>query len=493
MRKIPFYILLFMFSIIGGLTAVCAVYPADGLHIGNFTLRFPTLTEILQPEEEEVILPTISPEELLLQREREMRIQQENEMLQFFRENAAAIRFPRTLTDSTSIGDSTYFDAFFAALQGADTTHVNIVHYGDSQIEEDRITRILRRHLQADFTGSGIGLLPAYQSVQTQTIQQTMSYQPTRSIVYNAYQPREDKLYGPTGQMAYIDSTYTISVLPRTKKTGKQSAHYFTHLSLLSSDESQLKANVNGIQKVVENTGKHLHFTTFTLPDSTMRASIRLSGRGKIYGIWLGNETGVNVDNIPMRGCSGTIFTRIDASQLRTYFTHTNTRLIILQYGGNRMPHFYSSKGIDEYVASVRRQITYLQQVAPEAAFLFIGPSDMTTRRNGKMMTYPLLPEVNQKLCDMARDAGIAYWSMYDAMGGKNAMQQWVAAGLAGKDHIHFTRRGADEMGKMLYEELMTAYRYYQWRLHNPKEPVKEIPLLTPLISSNDSNSLFLR
>lgn len=494
MRKTPFYILLFMFAIIGILTAICATYPANGIQVGSHTLRFPTLAEILeQDKNEEEILPTISPEELLLQREREMRVQQENEILQFFRTNLAAIRFPRAIDDSTSIGDSTYFDAFFAALQGADTTHVNIVHYGDSQIEEDRITNVLRRRLQTDFGGGGVGLVPAYQSVQTQTIHQSANYQPQRSIVYNAYKPREDKHYGPTGQMAWIDSTYTIGISPRTKKTGKYSAHYFSQLTVLSSDESNMKATVNGIQKAINNKDESLHLTTFTLPDSTMRTSIRLTGEGQIYGIWLGNPTGVNIDNIPMRGCSGTIFTRIDANQLRSYFAVTHTRLIILQYGGNRMPHFYNSKGIDEYVISLRRQIAYLQQIAPNAAFLFIGPSDMTTRHNGKMMTYPLLPEVNQKLSDMARDAGIAYWSMYDAMGGKNAMQQWVASGLAAKDYIHFTRRGADEMGKMLYEELMTIYRYYQWRINNPKEPTEEIPLLIPLVLPNDSNSVFLR
>ncbi len=493
MRKTPFYILLFMFSIIGALTAVCAVYPADGLQIGSFTLRFPTLAEMLAPDGEEETRPTLSPEEILLQREREMRIQQENEILQFFRENIAAIRFPRAITDSTSIGDSTYFDAFFAALEGADTTHVNIVHYGDSQIEEDRITNILRRNLQADFTGGGIGLLPAYQSVQTQTIQQAMSYQPTRSIVYNTYQPRKDKQYGPIGQMAWIDSTYTLSIAPRNKNTGLYSAHYFSQVTILSSAEHNMRIKVHNERKTIENKGKSLQLTTFTLPDSTTRASIQFMGQGHVYGIWFGNPTGVNVDNIPMRGCSGTIFTRIDASQLRTYFAATHTRLIILQYGGNRMPHFYSSKGIDEYVSSLRKQIAYLQHLAPEATFLFIGPSDMSTRKNGKMITYPLLPEVNDKLSTMARDAGIAYWSMYDAMGGKNSMQQWVKSGLAGKDYIHFTRRGANEMGKMLYEELMTVYRYYQWRIHNPKEPVKEIPLLTPLVSLNDSNSLFLR
>ncbi len=472
MRKVPFYITLFMFSIIGILAAVCAVYPVDGIEVGDVTLRFPTLGEMLMTDSVETEAPLISPEELLAQREAEMRLQEENEILHFFRTNPAAIRFPRSVDDTITLGDSTYFDAFFAALHGADSTHVNIVHYGDSQIEEDRITSVLRRKLQADFAGGGVGLIPAYQSVQTHTIGQTMSYEPARSIVYHAAYKRNDKQYGPMGQMAVVDSIYTVSVLPRDQKTGKYSAHYFSRLTILSSDELGLHATVRGKKESIKDDGTSLHLTTFDLPDSTMRASVRFAGHGKLYGILLDNPTGVNVDNIPMRGCNGTIFTQIDAYQLRTYFDYTNTRFIILQFGGNRMPHLYDSKGVDKYVELLRTQIAYLKQQAPNAAFLFIGPSDMTTRRKGKLMTYPLLPEVNDKLAAMACNEGIAYWSMFDAMGGKGSMQQWVASGLAGKDYIHFTRRGANEMGKMLYDELMTVYKYYQWRIDMPKDSI---------------------
>ena len=55
----------------------------------------------------------------------------------------------------------------------------------------------------------------------------------------------------------------------------------------------------------------------------------------------------------------------------------------------------------------------------------------------------------------MAAEEQIAYWSMYDAMGGKDSMVRWVEVGLAGSDYVHFTRAGANKVGKMLYEWLM--------------------------------------
>ncbi len=42
-------------------------------------------------------------------------------------------------------------DAFFEALIGErDTQVIHIAHYGDSQIEGDRVTSVIRRNLQAN-------------------------------------------------------------------------------------------------------------------------------------------------------------------------------------------------------------------------------------------------------------------------------------------------------------------------------------------------------
>ena len=64
-----------------------------------------------------------------------------------------------------------------------------------------------------------------------------------------------------------------------------------------------------------------------------------------------------------------------------------------------------------------------------------------------------ILPHLLRK---MAAEEQIAYWSMYDAMGGKDSMVRWVENGLAGSDYVHFTRSGANNIGKKLYYWLMS-------------------------------------
>ena len=54
-------------------------------------------------------------------------------------------------------GDSTVLFPFFSKLDQAGKTLVRVLHYGDSQIEGDRITGYLRNRFQKKFGGSGPG------------------------------------------------------------------------------------------------------------------------------------------------------------------------------------------------------------------------------------------------------------------------------------------------------------------------------------------------
>jgi lysophospholipase L1-like esterase len=106
-------------------------------------------------------------------------------------------------------------------------------------------------------------------------------------------------------------------------------------------------------------------------------------------------------------------------------------------------------------VKRLREQVRYLQECAPETGILFIGPSDMTTIVNGEKQTYPLLPYMDRLLRKMALEENIAYFSLFQWMGGSGSMMRWEEIGLAGKDGIHFTRTGARKAGNAVAKWLL--------------------------------------
>ena len=197
--------------------------------------------------------------------------------------------------------------------------------------------------------------------------------------------------------------------------------------------------------------------------------SLTVDGQADVYGVMLDGQTGVSLDNIPMRGCSGTIFTGIHSSTLSPFFGRENVRLIILQYGGNSVPYLKGKEGIAGYMSGLKRQIEYLRKLAPDACFLFIGPSDMSTSIDGEMQTYPVLPRLVEAMKAMADSCGIAYWDLYAAMGGRGSMMKWVEAYLAGPDYVHFTPKGARHVGNILYETLEFYHKFYRFRTGKDK------------------------
>ena len=156
-------------------------------------------------------------------------------------------------------------------------------------------------------------------------------------------------------------------------------------------------------------------------------------------------------------------------------FAMTDTRLIILQFGGNYMPVARNTKVIEQYQEQIAQQIRYFQKAAPQARILFIGPSDMGKSVNGRVVTWPRLPQLVDSLKATVLRNDAAYWDLYRMMGGENSMGQWVKHNppYAGPDYIHFTPAGAQKVGEALSNSFLTYYNFYQLRKKLPKERVQ--------------------
>lgn len=331
-----------------------------------------------------------------------------------------------------------------AALRNADKQLIRIMHYGDSQIEEDRITATLRRRLQAKYGGHGVGLVPLHQTIPTLTLKQRLyinnqvqSVQggPKRYIIYGLRSmrlPDDDHRYGPMAQVAEMNDDLV---------RGSE--------DILLTLQPLAGGSVHRQVKLLADTSIHMSITAGATD------TVRLQGRGRVYGLSLESATGVIVDNIPMRGCMGTIFTKLDSMQLAQFYSQSHTRLIILQYGGNAIPMNKKESTIRGICYGLRDQVRYLRTLAPEADILFIGPSDMIEiDENGEAHTNPLVSIMDNTLRTLMTRENVPYFSLYAAMGGEGSMIRWQQIGWAGSDGVHFTRSGADKAADLLWDWL---------------------------------------
>ena len=448
---------------------MCVVLP-ERMHIGQLTLRWTTIGNVLGNQDKGV--NSFVDEGLRIKEERLNSTDSDTSETKVISPSSCVLHPSSNDSPSSCVlhplsveevqGDSDVLRAFRQGLEEVNRRTVRVVHYGDSQIEEDRMTQTLRRHLQALYGGGGVGMLPLHQTIPTRTIKQTLTINgirqtsqqgPRRHLVYGPKaQRREDGVYGAMGQVAIIGDTAlqrqdsaVLHVEPMGKKPHSET--YFNRLRLWAKGD--FRCYVNG-QPFIDSSA-----TILPLADSTTSCDLALVGFGEVYAVSLETEKGVIVDNVPMRGCTGTIFTDIDSTQLATFYRETNTRLIIMQFGGNAIPFNEQPSTIAGTVQSLRKQVRYLRQCAPEASIIFVGPGDMLTMIDGEATTYPLLPYMDRLLRKMAAEEHIAYFSLYEMMGGKESMLRWQKNGWAGSDGVHFTRRGAEIAGEKLSEYIL--------------------------------------
>lgn len=403
----PYQVLIFIAVVMGLLGVLYKAFPEGQLLNTNLfadnepTAEFDTIAEFPVFAEEDTIVPE-TPKPVV----------------------------PKVVVDSTT--DSRVFlQAFYASLAQSSEQKIRVLHYGDSQIEEDRMTQQIREVLQARYGGKGVGLMPLAQTIPTRTVKQELRMSgrftmpangPRRYLVYGPKPTqRTDGLYGVMGQVAMMND------------------------SLVSGSE-----DVTAICKPIVKTALYEHWQVFA--DSSVHYSfagdtVQLSGKGAVYGLSQESKTGIIVDNVPMRGCLGLVFTKIDSEQLRTFYSEENVKLIIMQFGGNAIPSNQNPGTISAIVKGLREQVQYLRACAPEASILFIGPSDMLTQIDGEWQTYPMVPYMDKLLRKMALEENIAYFSLFRWMGGAGSMMRWQEVGLAGSDGVHFMRSGARKAG----------------------------------------------
>lgn len=416
------------------------------VEVGSRTLRWPTMAEVFGAETIELTTDTLEASDTLALPETSETPElpttpamPETTVAAPAAVKAVAPEEPPTAKQEEQADSRTYLSSFYAALAQSGSRQVRVMHYGDSQIEEDRMTSQIRQRLQERYGGSGVGLMPLAQTIPTYSVKQrlymngrwvTPQQGPRRYLVYGPRNmQRADGLYGPMGQVAIMADSLV---------KGSEDIHAaFTPID---------KRPRYTQWRVVADTGVHYSFSGDT---------VLLTGKGAVYGLSQESAAGVIVDNIPMRGCLGLIFNKMSAPQLSRFYREANVNLIILQFGGNAIPYNENPGTIAAIVKGLREQVQFVKHCAPNASILFIGPSDMCTMVDGEVISYPLVGYMDRLLRKMAQEEEIAYFSLYRWMGGSGSMARWQEVGLATSDGVHFLRSGARKAGNAVADWIL--------------------------------------
>ncbi|WP_018675643.1 hypothetical protein [Riemerella columbina] len=326
---------------------------------------------------------------------------------------------------------------------------IRIAFFGDSMIEGDLMTQTLRKLLQQEFGGYGVGFVPINSNVagfRTTVTTSASGWTDTHFMTKGAKNLYlSGHVFTGAGRGSYTDKTITQTdvIVEKSlifgKTQGASIDAYGSTINLSGQDA------VNRLTLAKDNNHK------VTIQSNT--ASV------PIYGVSFESDYGVFVDNFSFRGITGIELGKVEDEIYQAVNKNNPYDLIILQYGVNLM---FRPKDTSYtfYGKTMPPVLEKLKKAFPKADFLLIGSADRAFRYNGEYKTAVGLPNLLKLQAEMAMTQGFAFYNNFASMGGENSIVRWAneKPPLANKDYIHPNGRGAEILGEKLYRAIIKDY-----------------------------------
>ncbi len=380
-----------------------------------------------------------------------------------------------TVTDSTfqAVNDSSLFivdsikdvhtEPFCLGCAIADTIkkggQFRIMFYGDSQLEGDRMTSLMRSTLREQSGGTGTGLFsPVMPVMYTRSfvVKSSANWKRYTWLDYKHGKLTSSK-FGPVLSLCRFTSPGDISATPVTAWVrvtsvpgSDHSAAVYENLRIFYgnvTDTVEVKVFNDGVQVSSGRLYPSNGVAEYSCPlDGRPDVRVEFSGRisPDIYTMSIESRSGIVVDNIPLRGSAGLEFVMTDRETFSESLELLKPDLIILQYGLNVVRNVRNDYSY--YEEGLVRQIEYLKNVSGGVPVLLISLTDMAETRGDSIRYFTNIPAIRDVQRKAALRTGSLFWDAWDAMGGKGSVIKWAgrSPALATSDLTHLSNAGAD-------------------------------------------------
>ena len=337
-------------------------------------------------------------------------------------------------------------------LQTTKKGKIRIAYFGDSMIEGDLLTQTLRKLLQKEFGGYGVGFLPIHSKVagfrQTATVKssgwETINFmdKDAKNMYISGFS------FSGLGNGSFTDRTVTTppslqKFLIYGQSNGGSIDYDGTSIHLQGNDlvNAQLLSNNNA--------------TSFEFKSN--------SATTPFYGVSFESENGIILDNFSFRGITGVEFRKIDEDFLKAVQSANHYDLIVMQYGVNLLFR-PNDTDYSYYTKNMTPVLEKFISAFPKTDILLVSSADRAFRYNGEYQTAKGLPNLLETQARLAYDHHLAFFNLFETMGGENSIVDWASQKppLANKDYVHPNGKGADILAEKLFHAIMNDYHNYK-------------------------------
>ncbi|MEO6904501.1 MAG: SGNH/GDSL hydrolase family protein [Bacteroidia bacterium] len=369
--------------------------------------------------------------------------------------------------------DTNKMQSFYQKLYQLSQTKrgkISIVHIGDSHLQADIFSGSVRQKMQLKFGNAGRGLIFPYRVAKSN---EPSSYRTTSNISWDSKRNVFLDKPLPIGISGFTiespDTSATINIIikdqPRlgygfTKFTlyhDKGSSNYdITICDEYKCEQGVFKSDTLSTNPFMSTLKFNVPIRQFILNNKSSDSLNQKTTR--IYGMLLENDSAGILYN--MIGVNGAEYRHYNMSK---YFMQQlpslNPDLVIVSLGTNES--FSTGFNKEDFAKNIDTLITHIQQVSPNTAILITTPPDSYILAHKKRIKNSNLKIVRAIIINYCNQHSIAYWDWYEIMGGYGTMMKWYQMQLAQKDKVHFTAKGYQIQGDLLYRALIEGYENY--------------------------------
>ncbi|MBT1704254.1 GDSL-type esterase/lipase family protein [Chryseosolibacter indicus] len=370
--------------------------------------------------------------------------------------------------DDNVIHNAAYLEDFFEDLYNqkiSGNRKISIIHIGDSHIQADFLTTIVRRNFQKNFGNAGRGLVVPARVAGTNEPFNIISRSNTK---------------WDSKRITQLDQPLPIGVGGITIETGLPKSKLEVYMNDLWLDYSFktltlfFKKDYNSFDFSIRDTANHVigFINSFRSEPFVNHSQVILTDTvsGVIIETYQSNPSqnhatifGINLEN----GKNGVLYHAIGVNGAKyshynaaPYFSKQTSALepqvFIISLGTNEsMDYPYLDKN---FLQHIDKLISSLRSANPSAKFILVTPPDAFRQ---KIKPNPGIGLIREQIITYAVENGLAFYDMYKALGGSNAAAIWRRAGLLRADGVHFTKEGYEYQGNLFFNALMKSYNQY--------------------------------
>lgn len=335
-----------------------------------------------------------------------------------------------------------------AALAACSERRARIAVIGDSYIEGDIFTQDIRRLLQNEFGGRGVGYMSMHSDFPG--FRRSVHQSDHGWEIRDMRNCSGDSIKPLSGE--YAIGSYGATLTLRGSKITNADRWSSTKILFQSDNDGVLTVSTDGSSSDFTVRGSEkVQMIELSAETTKMTFTSNIDGL-RVFGSWIEDNNGVGVDCMSLRGNSGVSQRMISPKLTHEMNAYVPYDLIVIEYGLNALSATQSD--YTHYSKLMEKVVDRIRKCYPDCDILLLGVGDRGRKSGSAVSSLPTVDAMVSAQRSCARNKGILFWDTREAMGGKDAVVEWRKRGLLNADYIHLNHKGGAELAKEFVNSL---------------------------------------